>query len=52
VPRRHQALHPAARELLTSAHRQNSGQLCSLIRPEQGQSPLQQMYLRSHCLRR
>jgi hypothetical protein len=26
-------------------HRQNSGQLCSPMRPEQGQLPLQQMYL-------
>ena len=30
----------------TSMHRQNSGQLLSPMRPEQGQMPLQQMYLR------
>lgn len=29
----------------TSVHRQNSGQLCSPHRPEQGQSPLQHRYL-------
>lgn len=31
--------------LRTSRHRQNSGQLCSDILPEQGQSPLQHTYL-------